>query len=366
MTFFCVCDILDTVGDNMKKRKIVVSSIIVSVLLVGIIASTYAYFQAVVSSGSTSVATVNAKTLDSLVFSDCANLSITANQDNFGLGKGDLTATSTCTVKLTANNNSSASYNYKTFFNKISDEFENTLPALNTDEDAVKSSNLFGTFTSIQQNGPDTGVSLTYNTDTRTFIINGKLSSYATWDILQGSPSGTGIDIYDVTLPAGTYYTFYMPKNVSLVGVSSSGETTLASNTTNSFTLSQSTTFTSYKVLAVTATTYNNDVIYPMICKTPGLTEYIPIGYVHSDIILNIKKNGSYIIQNKGVANYPINYNENDTSSSNMINTNTITAEAGKTTIDTWEISVTLKNYDFNQDINAGKNFSGKLRFTKS
>lgn len=347
----------------MSKRKIIISSIIVAVLLLGIIASSYAYFQAVISNGSTSAASVSAKTLDSLVFSECADLTITANQDNFGSGKGDLTATSTCTVKLTANNSSSASYNYQARFNKITDQFVSIVPASSTDTDAVKSSNLFAPLYTIQKTDGDAGVSLTYDEDTRTFTINGNLISYAIWTI---SPAiGTTSTTYYPTLAAGTYYTFYMPKNVYLIGVSESGgETTLATHTSNSFTLSSSTKFTSYKVQAITAATYNNDVIYPMITSDSMQTEYIPFGYVHSDIIINIKKNGSYVLQNKGAASFPIDWQEN--SSSSLINTNTITAAAGTTTTDTWEISLTLKNYSYDQTINAGKKFNGSLRFVKS
>ena len=44
----------------------------------------------------------------------------------------------------------------------------------------------------------------------------------------------------------------------------------------------------------------------------------------------------------------------------------TLTADAGKTVSDDWTLTVTLLNYDEDQNVNAGKQFTGAVKFDKT
>lgn len=338
----------------MKKRKIVASSIIVSVLLVGIIASSYAYFKAVVSSGSTSAVNVSAKTLDSLVFSNCADLSIIANQDNFGLGKGDLTATSTCTVKLTANNNSSASYGYVVNLTDGVNTFENSITCDSAySNGGTKSANLipcdsskWGTF------GSTNGIDYEYNSD-GSITLNGKVTgTFASIPIPILTNSTGKLSLSNMTYYNPTLSSY--PTVAFLEATTSAGRTITFGNSTNIVLQDLGEYITTMNLVVYSASgTLDNVKVYPMITTSSSATSYVAPGYSLASLVVSATRNGKNVVNEQD-----LNVGEVTSGSmyrqSQQLATATISAEAGKTTVDTWVIVVKLKNYNFDQTIYAG------------
>lgn len=350
----------------MSKRKIIISSIIVAVLLLGIIASSYAYFQAVISNGSTSAASVSAKTLDSLVFSECADLTITANQDNFGSGKGDLTATSTCTVKLTANNSSSASYNYKVNLSEGINNFEDSIIC------GATAQTLVGTGATASANivpcdsskwgtsGSTNGVSYKYNPD-GSITLNGHPvgTAYIPVPILTDSTGRLNLSL------ATTYYnptTSGYPVSAYLQVTTSTGRNvTFAPSTIWQY--AQESVTAMNIVLPPSAGTLNDVTVYPMITTSSSATSYVAPGYSLKTLVISATKNGASVVNEQKI---PRGLSSTGYIKSSQLASATISAEAGQTTTDTWVITVKLKNYNFDQTINVGKNFTSSVTFVKS
>ena len=102
-----------------SKKKIIITSIGIVFLLVALIGASYAYFAATIGSGSTTPVTVEAGTIDSLVFNTGNPITLEANQDNFASGQGNRSGSTTASAILTANNQASSAvtYNYNVYLN---------------------------------------------------------------------------------------------------------------------------------------------------------------------------------------------------------------------------------------------------------
>ena len=102
-----------------SKQKIIITSIGIILLLIAIVGASYAYFQASIGSGSTTPVTVEAGTIDSLVFDTGNPIEIEANQTNFASGQGNRSGSTTASAILTANNQASSAvtYTYNVYLN---------------------------------------------------------------------------------------------------------------------------------------------------------------------------------------------------------------------------------------------------------
>ena len=102
-----------------KKKNIIITSIGIILLLIAIVGASYAYFQASIGSGSTTPVTVEAGTIDSLVFDTGNPITLEANQDNFASGQGNRSGSTTASAILTANNQASSAvtYTYNVYLN---------------------------------------------------------------------------------------------------------------------------------------------------------------------------------------------------------------------------------------------------------
>ena len=104
---------------DKNKKKIIMTSIGIVLLVAALLGASYAYFSASLANGSTTSVSVTAGTLDSLVFNTGNPITLIANQDNFTSGKGNLTGSTTASATLTANNKatSAVTYTYNVYLN---------------------------------------------------------------------------------------------------------------------------------------------------------------------------------------------------------------------------------------------------------
>ena len=102
---------------NNRKRLIIIS-IIVIVLIAGAIGAAYAFHVLNIASGSSTGTNVTAGTRDSLTFSSGDGIYLVASEENFDEGDGNLFASTTVSATLTANNHatSAISYDYAVSF----------------------------------------------------------------------------------------------------------------------------------------------------------------------------------------------------------------------------------------------------------
>lgn len=109
-----------------KDKNTILIIIIISTLFVAVTSASFAFFMSKVDSLKDSKATVKTTTLDSLVYSQGADLEIEANQDNFAQGKENLVKTTDSDVTLKVNNMTSAEYCYDVWLKIDSNTFEYT------------------------------------------------------------------------------------------------------------------------------------------------------------------------------------------------------------------------------------------------
>ncbi len=100
----------------MKKKDFLIW-IIIGVLLISVTGGTFAYFTAQIGKGAEANINASSGTTDSLMFNNTnSSISITANQDNFGITNGSLKAEATVTATLRPNNTTGqATKNYNVF-----------------------------------------------------------------------------------------------------------------------------------------------------------------------------------------------------------------------------------------------------------
>jgi hypothetical protein len=100
---------------NTNAKSTVIVAVTIIVMIIAIIGASYAYLAASIGSAVTTQINVISGTIDNLVFIPGSDLTVTANQDNFGSGSGDKSGTITSQVKLTANNYSSSTQYYRAY-----------------------------------------------------------------------------------------------------------------------------------------------------------------------------------------------------------------------------------------------------------
>jgi hypothetical protein len=111
----CVKIIIGCGHMNTNAKRTVIVAITVIVMVVAIIGASYAYLAASIGSAATTQINVISGTVDNLVFIPGSDLTVTANQDNFGSGSGNKSGAITSQVKLTANNYSSSTQYYRAY-----------------------------------------------------------------------------------------------------------------------------------------------------------------------------------------------------------------------------------------------------------
>ena len=328
----------------MNNKMGVITYILVAVLVIGTLGATYAYFQAKVGSGSSTSTTVNAKTIDGLTFNSGTNISITATQTNFANGKGNLSSSTSPTVTLKARNDAAANYNYKACLNITSNNFEYTTTR--------KSINLFDiskvlTSPTVKNNNDGT-LSIT-RTDSSSSVAANTTRTLAT---------------YCPECKAGTTYTL---------------SATTEANRNTIYLQGSNFTWTFGQSRTLTAADLTSDVLFygssPYDGKTIKISNIqIEEGSVASDyesyglvdaaeLELSVTKNNVVVFKKditKKTGEICI-----PTTNGGSTTTHTISAAAGATTTDTWNATVTFKNYNNNQNINLDKTFNSNFVFTR-
>ncbi len=291
--------------------------------------------------------------MDSLVFNDCGEISITANQDNLAFGKGDLTETRTCTVKLTANNTSSASYNYELRIGEGASTFEDIITCDSAySNGGTQSANLVPCDSSKWgTSGSTNGIDYEYNSD-GSITLNGKVTGTSASIPIPILTNSSG----KLSLSNTTYYNPTLssyPSPAMLQATTSAGRTITFGNSTNMDLQAQGEYITAMNLVVYSAAgTLDNVKVYPMITTSSSATSYVTPGYSLKTLTLSATKNGKRVVNEQDLTA------GKDSNSIHMkpqtIASATISADAGQTTVDTWVITINLKNYNFDQVIYAG------------
>ncbi|MBE6139946.1 MAG: hypothetical protein E7172_00155 [Firmicutes bacterium] len=87
-----------------KKNSLLLTVIAVATLLVAVVGATFAFFAAQVSGSASTPIRITTSTSDSLTYGTWTPITLTPNQDNFGVGMEDQIGTTGGTVTLTASN----------------------------------------------------------------------------------------------------------------------------------------------------------------------------------------------------------------------------------------------------------------------
>ncbi len=345
--------------EKQKNRKIVTISIIVSILLLGVIASTYAYFQAVVGSGSSTATSVSAKTIDGLTFVAGTDISLVANQDNFANGKGDITVYSNPGVQLQARNDEASSYNYTMCVNITKNTFVHSQVG-STDQGLGKTDNLFNV-NGLKEAAGYAPVSIVDNT----YILPAGKMAIINFSKL--CPDCVAGKTYSLSVESNGLYGFYV----------SSGEkfwswNGVKENFENPRTLTE-TDLNTEIVLTCNLTTdcsFSNLWIKEKSNGSAGYyynaTSYVEYGYIQNPELKLIVKDQKTLVtlleeditSMHGEVCVPTTLGGANT-------THTISAAAGKSAIDLYQVSVTLKNYSTLQNINEGKSLNANVVFKR-
>ncbi len=101
--------------NDKRKNLVIVTMITIIVIILGVLGASYAYFQgSIAGNGLSNIKTI-ANSLDNLVFTPGSDITITANQSNFGSGSGNRSGSTTSTVTLTARNDASSTHYYRMY-----------------------------------------------------------------------------------------------------------------------------------------------------------------------------------------------------------------------------------------------------------
>jgi hypothetical protein len=110
---------------NMDKKEKTTIGVIILTILVLAVGISYAYFAGVIGKGATTNVDVTSQKTDRLKFIPGDPISLIANLDNFGEGKGNLAGTTTPSASLTANNTTkTASEKYNVYFTVSKNEYK--------------------------------------------------------------------------------------------------------------------------------------------------------------------------------------------------------------------------------------------------
>ena len=158
--------------ENKKTKIISVVSIIG--LALTLVAATYAYFQAQTGEGAQTDIRINASTVDTLTFETGSIISLSLDQDNFAIGKGNQTGSTFAKAMLSANSKTNTATKYYYLYLNISKNTFNYTQDTNTPEILLTVKDGTGNeITSIND--------LTYKT-----VTDGKGTSISGFDITTG------------------------------------------------------------------------------------------------------------------------------------------------------------------------------------
>ena len=335
----------------MNNKRIVITSVLVAVLVVATLTATYAYFQARIGTGSITNTAVTAKTIDGLTFNQGTSLAITATQTNFASGKGNLSSSTSPTVTLKARNDAAASYNYKACLNVTENTFVHSQIS-STETSNGRTVNLFDISKVI------TNSEVKNNQDGTLSIIRSTSS-----DGVAAATPHTLKD-YCPNCTAGTTY-------VLQANSESDGKYIYLSSSSTNWHFGTARTLT-VTDLSSRVYFYGNAVYDGGTIKVSNIqieegttaTPYDQYGYIeNADLELTVTKNGTTVLTQDITHGYgeiciP-------TTNGGSTTTHTISAAAGATTTDTWNATVTFKNYNNNQNINLDKTFNSNFVFTR-
>ena len=111
-----------------EKKVLALSAIAVITLIAVVVGATYAYFQAQGGGSSDIDASVITSTTDKLSFQVGNGINISASQENFALGMGNVTGSTTASAMLTANNaTNTATRNYNLYLDIKNNGFTYTV-----------------------------------------------------------------------------------------------------------------------------------------------------------------------------------------------------------------------------------------------
>ena len=103
-----------------KKTKIISIVAIVALLLV-VITTTYAYFNASIGDPAAADVKINANTVDTLTFSSGNEITLNLDQENFASGKGNQSGSTYASAMLTANNKTNTATEHYYLYLNIED-----------------------------------------------------------------------------------------------------------------------------------------------------------------------------------------------------------------------------------------------------
>ncbi len=351
----------------MSNKKTIITSVLVAVLVVATLTATYAYFQARIGTGSTTNTTVTAKTIDGLTFNQGTNLSISATQTNFASGKGNLSSSTSPTVTLKARNDAAASYNYKACLNITENTFVHSQISL-TETSSGRTVNLLP-YPYYQKSTTQAGVNWTLNDD-RSITVYGTPTDYSALTIIRTSDSNIIEQLKNQNLILNLNPT----KNSSSLNIAS--DIALYKNSSvvktfgfSSFPANVSTIGYDFDTITISIKRSNNNVLidttlYPQLEVGSSASPYDQYGYIeNTDLELTVTKNGTTVLTKDithGTGEICI-----PTTNGGSTTTHTISAAAGSTTTDTWNATVTFKNYNNNQNVNLDKTFNSNFVFTR-
>ena len=329
-----------------ENKRIIITSIIVAICVIATLGATYAYFQAVIGTGSSTSTTIKAQTIDGLTFDQGTDLSITATQTNFASGSGDLTSDSNPYVMLKARNDAATSYSYKACLNITENTFVHS--QVSTTDHGLGTIPKLLDITQIKNfTEDDYKITLEHSQEIgilRELCPNCKAGrSYAIFDDKNNNNRKITLTSSDNPIWSFAYanaiYTGWMNAK------------TLTERDLNSPVLLDAGTYEGLQIVDAE--------------NSPTYTKYEPGGgYVAgAELSISIMSKGKTLLEKdiSGVTGeicVPTTQGGTDY-------THIISANAGSTNLDNWYVRITLHNYSDNQNINQDKSFKAKFNFTR-
>ncbi len=340
----------------MNKKSVVISSVMVSILVVGVIGTTYAYFKSNVSSGSSTPTSVKANTISGLTFNAGKNISLIATQTNMASGASDLSDTTEASVTLKSRNDASDNYNYKTCVNITENTFVHSVVS--------STSTTYGMTKNIIDYKTLYSNDSRFTLDTSLNIVSGANNLF----------NGLKITIPSKYLNKTLTFSADLKKSGTInrvfVHVMVNGEGKEGSSITSedefvkskvTFTPTSESDYIHIAYGSGSGTVYAKNI---QLEEGSVATPYDQYGYITSpELVLSVTKNGTVVLtqdiaSTSGEICVP-------TSSGGSTLTHNISASANATTTDTWKATITLKNLDGNQNVNTDKTFNANFVFTK-
>lgn len=330
-----------------ENKRIIITSIIVAICVIATLGATYAYFQAIIGTGSSTSTTIKAQTIDGLTFTNGSALTLTATQTNFASGSGDLYAGTASTVTLKARSDEAASYNYTACLNITENTFVHSQVST-TDQGLGTMPNLLD-ITKIKNNMED---------DYYTINLQNSKDIGTLKELCPNCKAGRSYVIYDDLNSSNRWIGL---TNVADVAWSFAHENVNTGQWTNSRTLTEDDLNSPVRL---NSGTYEGLQIVDAT-NYPRRTAYEPGGGYIAGAELSVKiMSGGNVLLEKDITNI-----KGDicvpTTKGGTDYTHTISASAGGTKSAVWVVELTLNNYNNNQNINLEKKFKATFDLKK-